>query len=85
VNYVNGDVLLPLQERNGRHFLEEMLQTRHWESDSTAAHYGNTVENRLAKFNELVNKLSTDKVLHRLEDFVDFVVDWLRLVLAPLL
>jgi len=85
MNYVNGDTLLPLLERDGRRLLEEMLQTQHWELASTAAHYGNNVENRLTKFDELVKKLGTDKPLHGLEDFVDFVVDWLRVVLAPLL
>lgn len=84
-NHINGDTLMCLIEPNGGHLLQEMLESRHWEDNHMAAHVGNEVEVRTAKFGQLVNRLWNEREFKGVEDRVDSIIGWLREVLSPIL
>jgi hypothetical protein len=85
MNHVDGDALLRLLDSDGRYLLQEMLESPHWENDATASHFGNGVEDRVGKFEVLARRTWNGRPLEGLEDFVDCVIDWLRVVLSPML
>lgn len=85
MNHVNGDVLIYLLDKNGKYLFQEMLESPHWENDATASHFGNTVEDRREKFEELVRRIWNDRTFEGLEDVVECAIGWLRVVLSPML
>ena len=83
-NHVDGDALECLLLVGGRARLKEMLQREGAVDDPSERYRGNDVQTRIRRFREVVEAARGQDVLSP-DQAVDWVVEWLRDVMTPLL